>query len=150
MGDKLRGVLMRCVSLAVAMMMMIPRMAGAADATAGGAGPRQAGNGFAAGVFLLVGTASDQNTIFVPARIAINQWVEKQTADKIKDLIKQGDVTGQTRLVLTNAIYFKGSWATPFKKELTRDEPFHLGSSDKTVTVPMMHRSGAYQYAEDD
>lgn len=84
------------------------------------------------------------------ARLAINQWVEKQTADKIKDLIKPGDVTAQTRLVLTNAIYFKGSWATPFKKEFTRDEPFHLGPADKTVTVAMMHRSGAYAYAEDD
>jgi serpin B len=52
--------------------------------------------------------------------------------------------------VLTNAIYFKGSWAAPFKKELTRDEPFHLGPADKTVTVAMMHRSGAYKYAEDE
>jgi serpin B len=85
------------------------------------------------------------------ARGAINRWVERQTADKIKDLIKPGVLAGDTRLVLTNAIYFKGSWADPFKKEATKDEPFLGGpAAERKVDVPMMHRTGGYRYAEDD
>ena len=45
------------------------------------------------------------------ARSTINQWVEQKTEDKIKDLLPSGSVTPATRLVLTNAIYFKGDWA---------------------------------------
>src|SRR5437016_2304651 len=45
------------------------------------------------------------------SRAAINRWVEKQTADKIKDLLKPGVLSRDTRLVLTNAVYFKGAWA---------------------------------------
>jgi serine protease inhibitor len=48
------------------------------------------------------------------ARKTINAWVEKQTKDKIRDLLPQGVLTNLTRLVLTNAIYFKGNWAKPF------------------------------------
>lgn len=51
------------------------------------------------------------------ARKTINAWVEKKTAEKIKDLIGQGVLTPDTRLVLTNAIYFKGSWTTPLRKK---------------------------------
>src|SRR5947209_8005102 len=47
------------------------------------------------------------------ARQAINAWVEEQTQDKIKELLKPRVLTGDTRLVLTNAIYFKGDWASP-------------------------------------
>ena len=56
-----------------------------------------------------------------------------------------------TRLVLTNAIYFKASWQTPFEPSATRDADFHLLSGD-TVTAPMMHSQGAesLQYAEGD
>jgi len=83
------------------------------------------------------------------ARQTINAWVEKQTADKIKDLIKPGNLGPDSRLVLTNAIYFKGAWADPFKKEMTKEEAFQL-SSDQKANVPMMHRNGRYHYAEDD
>lgn len=80
-----------------------------------------------------------------PARQTINGWVEKQTQNKIKDLLKQGDVTPDTRLVLTNAIYFKGDWASQFKKDQTKDEPFHLGA-DKKADAPLMHQQGEYGY----
>jgi len=82
------------------------------------------------------------------ARKTINDWVEKQTADKIKELLKQGIVTPGTCLVLTNAIYFKGDWASQFDKKATRDAPFML-SADKTVNVPMMHQEGKFGYAMD-
>jgi len=81
------------------------------------------------------------------ARRTINTWAEKETRDKIKDLIPEGVLDASTRLVLTNAIYFKGDWSVKFKKEDTKDEPFHV-SSKKTVDVPMMHRTGEYGYME--
>jgi serpin B len=58
------------------------------------------------------------------ARLAINQWVDQQTAGKIKDLIQPGAVGPGTRLVLTNAGYFQSDWLTAFEKRITRDEDF--------------------------
>uniref|UniRef100_A0A3P9DHE9 Serpin B6 n=1 Tax=Maylandia zebra TaxID=106582 RepID=A0A3P9DHE9_9CICH len=60
------------------------------------------------------------------ARVHINSWVEKQTQDKIKDLLSQDAVGSLTKLVLVNAIYFKGSWNTQFKEEKTADAQFRL------------------------
>ena len=51
------------------------------------------------------------------ARQTINAWVEKQTQDKIKELLKPGILKPTTRLVLTNAIYFKGDWALQVRQE---------------------------------
>jgi len=83
------------------------------------------------------GTETDRKTI--------NAWVQKQTQDKIKDLLKRGVLTSDTRLVLTNAIYFKGDWASQFKKDRTRPEPFHLAAG-KTVKVPLMHQKQTFGY----
>jgi serpin B len=83
------------------------------------------------------------------ARKEINAWVEKQTANKIQDLIPTGALDALTRLVLTNAIYFKGAWANPFKKEQTRDEDFAL-SGGRKVKTPLMHQTQTYRYAEDN
>jgi serine protease inhibitor len=79
------------------------------------------------------------------ARTTINQWVEKQTNDKIQNLLQPGVVTPQTRLILTNAIYFKGDWIDPFEKNATADADFHL-SSTQAVKAPLMHRSSAFRY----
>ena len=81
------------------------------------------------------------------ARMTINKWVEKQTAEKIKELLKKPHIDRETVLVLTNAIYFKGDWASQFDKKLTKDAPFKL-SADKSVKVPLMHRKDDYGYAE--
>ena len=81
------------------------------------------------------------------ARQTINAWVEKVTRDEIKDLIGQGVLTVYTRLVLANAIYFKGTWADQFDKKATIDQPFHL-SSTQYSNVPMMRRTGHYGYTE--
>jgi serpin B len=78
-------------------------------------------------------------------RTTINAWVEKQTNDKIKDLIGPGALNPTTRLVLTNAIYFKGNWQDQFDKEATQKEEFHL-SAAQWVMTPMMHRTGGYRY----
>jgi serpin B len=62
-------------------------------------------------------------------------------------LLRQGDLTPDTRLVLTNAIYFKGDWAATFKKELTKEEPFHV-TADKKADAPLMHRTEEYGYMD--
>ncbi len=71
------------------------------------------------------------------SRETINHWVAKNTAEKIRELLKQGAIDKDTRLVLTNAIYFKGEWATVFAKESTRKMPFYV-EPGKVVEVQMM------------
>ncbi len=81
------------------------------------------------------------------ARRAINAWVEEETQGKIKDLIQPGVLNALTRLVLTNAIYFKGTWAEQFDKKATRDAPFTLATRQQ-VKVPMMHKTENFGYTE--
>ena len=84
------------------------------------------------------------------ARSQINEWVEKETRERIRDLVPEGAITPLTRLVLANAIYLKAGWADPFKKAATKDEPFRLAAGGGTVDVPLMRRTGRYRYAEAD
>jgi serpin B len=72
------------------------------------------------------------------ARQTINAWVEKQTQQKIKDLMPPGTVLNTTRLVLTNAIYFKAAWMNPFNEKSTAPGEFTLADGKK-VKVPLMH-----------
>jgi len=74
------------------------------------------------------------------ARQTINNWVENKTNNKIKDLFPKGSLMPLTRLVLTNAIYFKGNWVKQFDKKETREEDFRV-SPNITVKVPMMRRT---------
>lgn len=86
------------------------------------------------------------------SRLTINSWVEEQTNDKIKDLIPSGILTPETRLVLTNAVYFKGFWLKQFDKGDTRNENFRTGLGN-TIATPLMHLSGEearFNYAETD
>ncbi|MFH1447516.1 MAG: serpin family protein [Candidatus Micrarchaeota archaeon] len=71
------------------------------------------------------------------SRIAINNWVERQTKDKVKDLIRPGDMDELTRLVITNAIYFKGTWLREFDKQNTKEDYFAITPEEK-VKVQMM------------
>ena len=71
------------------------------------------------------------------ARQQINDWVAKQTQDKIKDIVPQGAIDWLTRLVLANAIYFKASWLMPFDESATQEAPFTTLDGSQ-VTVPMM------------
>lgn len=80
------------------------------------------------------------------ARAAINRWASEQTQGKIDELLPQGILNVLTRLVLTNAIYFKADWATPFKHESTHDDEFTRQDGTK-VKTPMMHRRGAVIYS---
>ena len=83
------------------------------------------------------------------ARQSINHWVETQTHQKIKDLIPPGVLNALTRLVLVNAIYFKGYWDTQFKPEDTQEMAFWL-SAETNITVPMMHQEHQYGYWENE
>ncbi len=83
------------------------------------------------------------------ARATINDWVAKATNAKIKDLIPQGVLDGLTRLVLTNAIYFKGNWASQFKPAETKPLPFQV-LQGKPVKTPLMHQLAEFGYHETD
>jgi len=80
------------------------------------------------------------------ARTTINQWVSQETQNKINNILPAGSIDTLTRLVLSNAIYFKADWSNEFDKSLTKEDVFHLSTSD-TTTVPMMNRTGFYNYA---
>ncbi|MBN1856587.1 MAG: serpin family protein [Dehalococcoidia bacterium] len=80
-----------------------------------------------------------------PSRLAINDWVEEQTEDRIEDLIPEGGINPMTRLVLTNAVYFNAAWASQFEKDFTAPGVFHLLEGGE-VTVPMMHQTDSFRY----
>ncbi len=83
------------------------------------------------------------------ARQAINAWVEQQTNEKIKDLLPPKVLNALTRLVLVNAIYFKGFWDNQFKSRDTREMEFWL-LTEVAVKVPMMHQEHQFGYWEND
>ncbi len=74
-----------------------------------------------------------------PVRAEINDWVLRHTNDRIRDLLSSGDITDLTRLVITNAVFFKGDWAEPFNPSATKPEPFQQSAS-QTIKLPMMHQ----------
>ena len=83
------------------------------------------------------------------ARQAINTWVEQQTNEKIKDLLPPKVLNALTRLVLVNAIYFKGFWDNQFKSRDTREMEFWL-LTEVAVKMPMMHQEHQFGYWEND
>ncbi|XP_029041124.1 antichymotrypsin-2-like isoform X1 [Osmia bicornis bicornis] len=77
----------------------------------------------------------------------INTWVQQNTNDRIKDIVKSGDLNEMTAMVLVNAVYFKGQWKNKFDPEDTKERPFHV--NENTVkNVSTMFRSGSYIYGE--
>uniref|UniRef100_A0A8C7HDM2 Serpin family B member 1 n=1 Tax=Oncorhynchus kisutch TaxID=8019 RepID=A0A8C7HDM2_ONCKI len=79
------------------------------------------------------------------ARGEINGWVEQQTANKIKDLLKPGTVSAMTRLALVNAIYFKGNWLNRFDQKDTKEMPFKLNQNE-SKPVQMMHQMKKFPF----
>jgi serpin B len=72
-------------------------------------------------------------------RLEINRWVARKTQDKIRDILSPGDVSSDTRLVLANAIYFKGAWARPFETNATSEQAFHISTTNQAETLLMVH-----------
>jgi serpin B len=82
------------------------------------------------------------------SRKTINDWVAEKTRQKIKDLIPPDALTDMTRLVLTNAVYFKAAWHLQFEEAQTTMQPFFVKSED-TVSAPMMSMMDTrFPYAE--
>jgi serpin B len=81
------------------------------------------------------------------ARQSINQWVEQQTHQRIQDLIPDGSLSRDTRLVLTNAIYFLGDWEQKFNSLHTRNDQFTISPTEQ-MDVLMMNQEEDFRYAE--
>jgi serpin B len=85
-------------------------------------------------------------------RLRINSWAERKTNNKIQNLLPDAIpplIHPRTTLVIVNAIYFKGAWATEFNKSDTHNVPFHLDPS-KSIEVSMMHQTSEFNYGEND
>ncbi|XP_059119199.1 serpin B9-like isoform X1 [Peromyscus eremicus] len=80
------------------------------------------------------------------SRKHINTWVSKQTEGKIPELLSGGSVDSETRLVLVNALYFKGKWQKEFDKECTREMPFKVNQREKRP-VQMMYQEDVFKLA---
>lgn len=78
------------------------------------------------------------------ARHHINAWVERQTAERIRELLPEGSVTSDTRLVLVNAVHFLGAWQQKFEKALTRAAPFFDGTSEHPAQLMRALKTHGY------
>ncbi len=76
----------------------------------------------------------------------VNAWADKQTSGRIKKIF-DGRIPGDTRVLLANAIYFKGTWERKFDTNATKPGPFHLAAGGERQ-VPMMHQSGKFEYQD--
>lgn len=93
-------------------------------------------------------TVDFANQPFV-AQNEINSWVAEKTDGKIENLIAPGQLTQETRLVLCNAIYFKGKWQTQFNPADTKPAPFYI-TTNQAVTAPMMSHHGNFVIRRDE
>jgi len=82
------------------------------------------------------------------ARQIINDWVAQETNEKIQDLLPSGLLDELTRLVLTNAVYFKGNWDSQFDKAKTETAPFWIGPSESVDAPLMQQQQTTFPYAE--
>ena len=82
------------------------------------------------------------------SRQTINGWIEKQTENHIRDMIPPNGITEETRLVITNAVYFIGEWKNKFDIAETKDTDFYI-SEQTTVVARMMHIAESFRYYED-
>ena len=84
-----------------------------------------------------------------PARGRINDWVREQTRNRIPEILPAAAIDTETRLVLVNAIYFKGQWLLQFEERATRPRPFTVANGTR-VEVPMMSRTARHRFAVRD
>jgi serpin B len=94
-------------------------------------------------------TSVDYENNLEEARVSINNWVTERTEEKIRDLIPSGMINALTRLVLVNAIYFKGNWASQFDPKYTKVSPFWV-TPDREIQVSMMQKEETFGYYEDE
>lgn len=92
-------------------------------------------------------TLEDFKTNPEGGRLDINTWVGNQTEQRIQDLLPEGAITVDTRLVLVNAIDVTAPWLSPFEESATSDAAFTKGDGS-TVTVPYLHQTASYRFVE--
>uniref|UniRef100_T1IPY1 Serpin domain-containing protein n=1 Tax=Strigamia maritima TaxID=126957 RepID=T1IPY1_STRMM len=80
---------------------------------------------------------------------AINSWAARATRNRISELMSSGSVDRQTRLLLMNAVYFKGDWTTQFDAERTQLRPFFPTPTNE-ISTPMMYTQAEFGYAQLD
>ncbi|CAN8000320.1 unnamed protein product [Ixodes hexagonus] len=80
-------------------------------------------------------------------RLQVNAWVEEATRSKIKDLLAEGMVSPSTRLIIVNAVYFKGLWDAQFNPEATFKQAFHE-TADRSKEVDMMYQSKPFRFCQ--
>jgi serpin B len=90
----------------------------------------------------------DYKTQAEAARLRINAWVEDQTQKRIQNLLHPGDVADTTRLILVNAIYFKGNWAEKFDSANNLTAPFTLASGATQPATFMYKKLSGARYAD--
>ena len=112
------------------------------------------------GVRLKPGFVSDNQNFFA-AKLAgvdftkpesaqtINDWADKSTRGKIKEVVRW-PIPPLTRVILANAIYFKGKWDRPFDKQSTKDRAFNILPGGTPKPVPTMWQSGLFNYQQGD
>jgi len=83
------------------------------------------------------------------AAASINAWVQEQTRGKIKDLVSPDVIDPLTRLILTNAVYFKADWTEPFDIASTKPGPFRLLSGE-SIEVPLMRKWDTFRFRQAD
>jgi len=80
---------------------------------------------------------------------AINSWVSEKTNKKVTEIVPESAIDSLTRLILVNAVYFKGDWAKKFKSDLTKDADFHV-SPTEILKVQMMFMDSKFYYGVND
>jgi len=83
------------------------------------------------------------------ARIQINNWISRRTNERIRDIIRPGDLNRSTRLVLVNAISFRAKWAVMFDADKTASADFRM-LDGTSRPIPMMQRKGMFSLYEND
>ncbi len=97
---------------------------------------------YGAGIKLLDFIASPD-----PSRLRINDWVAQRTEQRIRNLLPDGSISSDTRLVLVNAVYFNAAWQHQFSATATTDASF-TRLDGTTATVALMNQTAYFSYAE--
>lgn len=77
----------------------------------------------------------------------INDWANEKTKGRIPKVLEETDITPDIKLVLTNAIYFKGKWKSTFDSARTHDAPFYQSDGEKKE-CKLMYQKSAFKYLE--
>lgn len=89
----------------------------------------------------------DFNSDIDKSRLTINSFIEQSTEHKIKDLLAPGAIAKETKMVLTNAVYFKADWQQSFEPSATVDAPFFV-SKARTTQSKLMTTTHSFRYAK--